>query len=178
MSESAARVARPEPSEYFEYYGKYIARVTADDACDALAAQRIETAALLAGLSEAQAMHRYAPGKWSVKEAMIHVADVERVFAYRALRFARMDTTPLPGFDENEWAPWTGADARPLPAIAAEVAAVRDASIALFRSMTPEATRRGGDANHHFMTVRALAWVIAGHELHHRAVLRERYGIG
>lgn len=179
MSDRArTRVSRPDPSEYFEYYGKYIALVKGDDVHSALAAQRGETAALLSGLTEAQAAHRYAPGKWSVKEMMVHVADVERVFAYRALRFARADKTALPGFDENEWAPWTGADARPLSEIAAELDAVRTATLALFDSLSPEAYARGGDANGRHITVRALAWIIAGHELHHRAVLRERYGIG
>jgi hypothetical protein len=100
------------------------------------------------------------------------------VFAYRALRFARADQTPLPGFDENAWAPWTGADARPLSAIVAELAAVRAATIALFDSFAPEAFARGGEASGRHVTVRALVWIIAGHELHHRVVLRERYGIG
>ena len=173
-----ARVTRPEPTEYFEYYGKYISQVKADEVRGALTAQRDESAELLARLTEAQGAHRYAPGKWSVKEMLVHVADCERVFAYRALRFGRADQTPLPAFDENAWGPWAAADARPLSAIVSELAAVRAATIALCDSFAPEAFARGGEASGRFITVRALFWIIAGHELHHRMVLRERYGIG
>ena len=172
------RIERPAPGEYKEYYGRYIDRVPGDDAIEALATQVEVTDRLLRGLSEAQAMHRYAPGKWSVKELMVHVADGERVFAYRALRFARNDRTPLPGFEESEWAPESHADRRPMGEILDEFRAVRAASLALFRSFEPEATTRFGTAVDAPTSVRALAWVIAGHELHHVNVLRERYGLG
>ncbi len=123
-------------------------------------------------------MHRYAPGKWSVKQVVGHLCDGERVFAYRALRFARADRTPLPGFDETLWVPEGNFDARPIDDLALEYRAVRSASIALFASLAPEALARIGVANDTPMSVRALAWTIAGHELHHRGLLIERYGLG
>ena len=172
-----ATIARPGPNEHAPYYGKYIDRVPGDDALPALVSQIGETAALLERLDEAKASFRYAPDKWSVKQVIGHVADGERVFAYRALRFARADMTPLPGFEENDYARTGGFDDRPLRDLVVEFRAVRAASIALFASLTPEAAGHIGTANNSPMSVRALGWVIAGHELHHRGLLIERYGL-
>jgi uncharacterized damage-inducible protein DinB len=170
------RIPKPEPDEYLAYYGKYIALV-GDDAMAALRKQAAATPRLLKGVSESQAMFRYAPGKWSVKEVLGHVMDGERVFGYRALRFARADGTPLPGFDENAWVPAAGFERRTMTELAAEYEAVRAATLALFGSFDSAALVRRGAANNAEVSVRALAHIIAGHELHHVGLLRERYGL-
>jgi len=170
-------IARPEAGEFIEYYGKYIDKVPGDDALPALTEQIGDTVRMLERLDEPRALHRYAPGKWSVKEVVGHLADGERVFAYRALRIGRGDATPLPGFDETQYVPAGRFDARPLGDVLAEFRAVRDASIALFRTFDADALVRRGTANGAVISVRALAWIVVGHELHHRALLSERYGI-
>lgn len=166
---------RPDPSEHAPFYAGYIARVPEGDILDLLVQQMHDTSALLAGLSEGQGSHRYAPGKWSIKEVVGHIADTERVFAYRALRFARADATPLASFDENAWVAGSGADRRSLRDVAEELLAVRHATVALVRSLTEEAAARSGTASGKTVTVRALVYMTAGHELHHLAILRERY---
>jgi uncharacterized damage-inducible protein DinB len=140
-----------------------------------LAVQREATAALLATIPEARAEDRYAAGKWSIKEVVGHVADAERVFAYRALRIARADMTPLPGFDENKWVAAAGVHRRTLADLAAELHAVRESTLALFQGFDAEAWPRLGIASEHPVSARALAWIVAGHELHHVRILRERY---
>ena len=170
------RIPKPEPDEHLEYYGKYIALV-GDDAMAALRTQAAGTPRLLAGVGEPQAMFRYAPGKWSVKEVIGHILDGERVFGHRALRFARADITPLPGFDENAWVPAANFDRRPLSDIVDEYVTVRAATLALFGSFDDEVLVRRGIANGHEISVRALAHAIAGHELHHVGLLKERYGL-
>ena len=122
-------------------------------------------------------MFRYQPGKWSVKEVLGHITDGERVFSYRALRFARADQTPIPGFDETKWVPAGHFDRRSLQDLVAEYEAVRAATLALFASFDDEALLRRGKANDAEVSVRALAHIIAGHELHHVGLLRERYGL-
>jgi uncharacterized damage-inducible protein DinB len=171
------RIPKPEAGEHDPYYGKYIALV-GEDALAALRANSASTPRLLSGVSESQALHRYQPGKWSVKEVVGHFTDAERVFAYRALRFARGDRTPLPGFDENAWAPEGRFDRRSLPALVAEYSAVRAATIAFLASLEPELLTRRGVANDQEVSVRALAHIMAGHELHHVKILRERYKLG
>jgi hypothetical protein len=166
---------RPEPTEYAPYYERYIAQVRESDAVDALEAQRAEMMAFLRGLGETQGTLRYAPGKWSVKQALGHVLDAERVFAYRALRFARADRTPLPGFDENVFAQEAPYDALPLATIVRDFDTTRQSTLALFRSFDEAAWPRRGVANEVEMSVRAVAYVIAGHARHHMNVLRERY---
>ncbi len=169
---------RPAPEEYAPYFSRYIDLVPDGSVVETLRAQIAETRALLAGLSAGQAAYRYAPGKWSVKEVVGHLVDAERVFAYRALRFARNDATPLPGFDENAFAANAGFDARPLDDLLQELTAVRAATVALFAGLDEAALSREGTANDVRVSVRAVAWIIAGHELHHRAILRERYLTG
>lgn len=171
-------IARPAPDEFFEYYGKYVDLVPGNDALPALRDQIAETARLLKPLDEAKALHRYAPGKWSVKEVVGHLSDAERVFAYRALRMGRGDATPLSGFDEKAYVPAGGFDARPLAEILREYEAVRASSLALFQGMDREALYSRGTANGKQISVRALAWIMAGHELHHRGLLVDRYGVG
>jgi len=172
---TTATIPRPDATEYAPFYGTYVGKVPDGDLLELLERQRRETQNLLAGLSDTQALHRYAPGKWSIKEVVGHLMDSERVFCYRALRFARADEKPLQGFDDKAWVPAGSFDARPLADLAAELDAVRRATIALFGGFDAAALARKGTANNNEVTVRALAWIVAGHERHHVAILRERY---
>lgn len=137
--------------------------------------QNKETLALLRGLSESQADSRYAPGKWSVKELVGHLIDSERIFTYRALRFARNDKTELPGFEQDDYIKHASFGARSIGDLADELEHVRRASLDLFRSLDEEAWQRRGLANDAEISVRALAYIIAGHELHHVQVLKTKY---
>lgn len=175
MEESSSRPGRPLPSEHAPYYSSYIALVPDGDVVETLRGQIGETTALLLSQPESAGGRRYAEGKWSVREVVGHLADAERVFSYRALRFARADETNLPGFNENAFAARSNADARTLASLCDELTAIRAATVSLFASLDGEAWERLGTANSAVMSVRALAWVCAGHELHHRAILRERY---
>jgi uncharacterized damage-inducible protein DinB len=168
-------IPRPDASEYAPHYETYVSKVPAGDVVTILEDQRQETQELLAGIPDGRALHRYAPGKWSIKEVVGHVTDAERVFCYRALRFARGDQTPLSGFDEKAYAPAGKFDLHALPDLAAELDAVRRATIALFSGLDAEALARRGTANAKQVSVRALAYIIAGHERHHVGILRERY---
>ena len=172
---SAPRFLRPEASEYAPFYAGYVALVPDGDLLDTLERQGEDTARILGALPEARGDHAYAPGKWTVKEVLGHLADGERVFSYRALSFARGDATPLPGFEENAWVPASGARDRSLSSLVAELRAVRGATLALLRGLPPGADLRRGVANEQEISVRGLAWVIAGHERHHLKILRERY---
>jgi hypothetical protein len=171
------RIPLPGADEYAPWYARYIAQLNADDALIALETQAVSTAKLLAATPESLAGHRYAPEKWSVREVVGHMSDGERVFAYRALRIGRGDATPLPGFDENLYVPEGRFERRTLADVAAEFAAVRAATLALFRSFDEAALVRRGAANDQPVSARALAAIIAGHELHHVQLLRERYGL-
>lgn len=171
-------IPRPDASEYLPYYGKYIALVPDGDLVEMLRTNLDETLALVRGLPESRGGHRYGPDKWSIREVLAHVIDAERIFAYRALRIARGDTTPLPGFDENAYAAASEADARTLADLADELEHVRLGNVALFRGLSDEALARRGMASDAAVSARALAWITAGHELHHRALLRERYLAG
>jgi hypothetical protein len=131
----------------------------------------------LQALDDAAARHAYAPGRWTVKEVIGHIADTERVMAYRALRIARGDRTPLPGFEQDPYVAVAELNDRPLPELLAELAAVRAATVALFTGIPTAAWTRMGTASDAPCSVRALAYIIAGHELHHRALLHERYGV-
>ena len=171
----AVREHKPDESEYLPYYGRYIALVSDGDVVATLEAQMRETQALLGGMPASMATYRYAPGKWSVNEMLGHVADSERIFAARALRFARADATQLPGFEQDDYVRNSSFDSYPLSDLAAELDTVRRSTIYLFRHLTEEAWQRAGVANNAKVTVRALAYIIAGHELHHRGILQSRY---
>jgi len=168
-------IPRPNATEYDPHYETYVTKVPEGNLLTILEAQRRETQDLLASIPDGRALHRYAPGKWSMKEVVGHVTDAERVFSYRALRFARGDQTPLPGFDEQVYAPAGKFDLRTLPDLAAELDAVRHATIALFGSFDQVSLARHGPASNNEVSVRALAYIIAGHERHHVGILRERY---
>jgi uncharacterized damage-inducible protein DinB len=170
------RIDRPGPDEFFEYYGRYIA-LSSEDAMAALRANAAATPRLLSGIAEPQAMFRYAPDKWSVKQVLGHIIDAERVFAYRALTFARGDETPIPGFDEGHWMQYATFDARTLPDIVDEYVAVRAATIAMAASFDTVALTRRGTASDRTLSTRAAIHCIAGHEVHHVNLLKERYGL-
>jgi len=166
---------RPEAGEYAEFYDKYIALVPGTDILGALEAQRLVMAKLLGPRRERKGNFRYAADKWSVKEVIGHVSDSERIFAYRALRFARADSTPLSGFEQDDYVKSGGFGDRTLADLAEEFAEVRGATIALFSGLEAAAWQRRGVANKNEVSVRALAYIIAGHDLHHRRTLEEKY---
>jgi uncharacterized protein (TIGR03083 family) len=167
----------PEAGEYAAYYAGYVSRVPPGDLLAHLEKQGRATAAALRSLTPAQAAVRYAPGKWSVAEVLGHVIDSERIFTYRALRIARGDETPLPGFDQDRYAPAGAFDRRSPADVVDELESVRRATLTLLRGLPADAWVRRGTASGHPVTVRALAYIIAGHELHHLEVLRARYGV-
>ena len=167
--------SRPAEDEYAPYYAGYIARVPDGDLCATLAAQLTETRALVHAIPEARGTHRYAPGKWSIKEVLGHVIDTERIMSYRVLRFARADETPLPGYEQNDYVPPGGFDQRTLQDLSEELAAVRLATIHQLRHFDAAALARRGTASGKQFSVRALAYIIAGHERHHVAILKAKY---
>jgi hypothetical protein len=175
LSVVTAREKKPEASEYLPYYGRYIALVPEGDVVATLESQFRDTHALLAGIPAGRSKHRYAPGKWSINEMAGHIIDSERIFSIRALRFARADPTPLPGFEQDDYVRNGSFDSYPLAELLSELEGVRRSTVLFFRHLTEEAWMRRGLANNAEITVRALAWIIAGHELHHREILRTRY---
>jgi hypothetical protein len=177
MAESPART-RPSRSEYAEPYAGYVAAVPDGDIVLTLEREGERLLQLLREVPHDRLDYAYAPGKWTLREVVVHVSDAERVFASRALRFGRGDATPLPGFDQEAWLPHAHAGQRRWEDLLDEFRVVRSASLHLFRSFAPEDWARTGIASGYPVTVRALAWIVAGHELHHRRVLEERYGLG
>jgi hypothetical protein len=175
MQATAHAISSPDPSEYAPYYGKYITLVGGNDVVAALEDQPRQTLALLSTLSEEQGDYRYAPDKWSIKEMLGHVTDAERVFSYRALRFARNDRTPLASFEQDDYVRSGDFGDRRLADLIEEFVCVRRATVWLFRTSSPEAWMRRGIASDNQVSVRAVAYIIAGHELHHRRVLQEKY---
>ena len=169
------RTGRPSPTEHAAFYAKYIVRVPDGDIVDILRDQIGETAKFLRGIPSDRTSAGYAPGKWTIRDIIGHVADTERIMGYRALRFARGDETPVPGFDENTYVPQAGASSRDVDNLVRELEIVRAATVALFSGLPSHAWRRTGTANGTPVTVRALAAIIAGHERHHVAIIRERY---
>lgn len=172
---AAAREGRPAQGEFLPYYERYIALVPDGDVLATLETQMSDTQALLRGLPASTSTYRYAPDKWSVNEVVGHVIDAERIFAARALRFARNDATALPGFEQDDYVRNSNANAYPLAELAAELDHVRRSTLFLFRHLDEPAWLRRGVASNAEVTVRALAYIIAGHELHHREILHTRY---
>jgi hypothetical protein len=168
-------INRPEATEYLPYFGKYVSLVAGDDILAVLTQQLSVTLALLRSIPESQGGFRYAADKWSIKELVGHMIDSERIFAYRALRFARNDKTPVPGYEQDDYISNASFDACALGDLAAEFESVRRATIFLLRHLDGEAWTRRGVANESEVSVRALAYIIAGHELHHTGILRDRY---
>ena len=175
MTATKERSTAPAAGEYAEPFARYVERVPAGDVVSTIREQLPETVKLLRGLDASQTTTGYAPGKWSIRDIVLHMADTERVMGYRALRIARADPTPLASFDENAWTPMAGANARSMDSLIAELEATRRSTIAMLEGLPAEGWARGGTASGKAVTVRALAWIIAGHERHHVAVIRERY---
>jgi uncharacterized damage-inducible protein DinB len=166
---------RPQAGEYGSFYQGYIDLSAEEDVVAALDAQARKTATLLGDLSDEQASQRYAPDKWSIKQLVGHVTDSERIFAYRALSIARGETTPLPGFDQDPYVANAASDDRSISDLTEELAAVRRANLMMFRAFSEEAWHRSGTASEYPISVRAIAFIILGHERHHVRILRDRY---
>lgn len=163
---------RPEAGEFAEYYGKYIAKVPGTDLPGVLESERLHMSRLLAGRGERDGNFRYAPGKWTIKETLGHLTDI---FTYRALRIARGDETPLSSFEQDDYVKNGGFASRTLAGLVEEFDTVRGASISLFRSFDDQAWGRRGVASQKEVTVRALGFITAGHQIHHRMILEESY---
>ncbi len=170
------KIAKPQPGEFPPYASMYIDLLPNDGLVLECLSRNLGTVlSLVESLSSEQLLHSYSSGKWTVKELLVHIIDDERIYAYRALRFARNDSTRLPGFDQDDFTLYSGANERDITNILAEYSAVRQSTIALFAGLSDAALLRWGVANDTSVTVRALAYHIAGHEMHHFNILRERY---
>jgi hypothetical protein len=168
---------RPKPDEYAPFYAGYVSLVPESDALAVLAAQPAELQALAGKVPADRESHRYAAGKWSVREVFGHLTDGERVFGYRAFCISRGDKASLPGFDENSYIAGADYDNRPLQELAADFAALRKSNLKVLRRLPAGDWAKSGTANGTPVTVRALAFVMAGHVRHHLGVLRARYGV-
>ena len=169
-------LTRPQETEFAPFYAGYIGQVPATGPV-ALLQDQIAVFEAVRGLAETVGDHRYAAGKWSVKQLLGHMADTERVFGYRLVRIARADPTPLPGFDENAWAAVAPHGRRRLADVVDELIAVRRSTIALVESLDDTAVANRGLANNHPVTARAICWMIPGHAQHHLGILSARYGL-
>ena len=172
---NAWRSARPQQGEADPYFFRYIDKVPDGDIVDTLSRQAAENVAYLRAIPESKGGHRYGPDKWTIREVIGHMTDAERVMGYRALRFSRNDSTPIEGFDENLFAENAASDSRTLGDLIDEFEHLRRSSIGLVNGLTEEMISRRGTANEKEVTVRALAFIIAGHETHHMEILKTRY---
>ncbi|HET6528647.1 MAG TPA: DinB family protein [Balneolaceae bacterium] len=168
---------QPTSDEYGDSYKGYVSLVNSKNVITALLQQGQKLTALIHTLSSKQADYRYAEGKWSVRQVLGHLIDTERVMAYRALCISRGDKTPLPGFDQDKYMDHAHFEERDLQSLAAEYDALRNADISMFSSFNQEQAQRSGTASGYPVSVRALAYIIAGHEKHHLNILKERYNI-
>jgi uncharacterized damage-inducible protein DinB len=175
ITPSAFTVTRPQAGEYAPFYDHYVSLIEGEDILDTLDQQRRQMMLLLSCREEDEGNFRYAPGKWSAKEVLGHICDTERIFAYRALRIARADATPLESFEQDDYVCNGPFAQRPVADLIEEFIAVRRATISLLRNLDEAAWLRRGVANKNEVSVRALAYIIAGHELHHRKILEEKY---
>ena len=166
---------RPGKDEYLPYYETYVKLVGDGDIIGILESQIKDTVASLRVIPDSRGTFRYAEGKWSINEVVGHLIDAERIFSNRALRFARADKTPLPGFEQDDYVPAGEFDRYPLSELISEFECVRRDTCWLYRHISDEAAARRGKANNAEVSVRALAYITAGHELHHRRVIEEKY---
>ncbi len=166
---------RPESSEYASYYGRYVGLVTETDILQAMERQLADTLAHLRLLPAAAAGKRYAPDKWTIAQVVGHMVDTERLFAFRALWFARQAPEALPGMEQDDWAAVSGHERATLAELASEFEHMRRANILMFRHLPAEAWSARGTASGNPFTVRSLAYMLVGHERHHLAILKERY---
>jgi hypothetical protein len=168
-------ISTPDRTEAAEYYFTYIEQVAAGDICGILESQSTETVALLGGISEERSLHRYAPEKWTIRQVVSHLNDAERLFVFRAFWFARGFDSPLPSFDQDVAVAAAAADERSWSSHVEEFRAVRAATLTFFHHLPADAWTRRGVASGNPFTVRALAYICAGHVTHHTRILRERY---
>ena len=168
-------MTRPQTTEAADYYFKYIDLITSDDIVPALESQMGETLQFLSGISEEQSLHSYAPGKWTIRELLNHMNDGERLFSGRAFWFARGFTDPLPSFEQDVAVLMAQANNTSWAELVEEFKHLRLSTIALFKNLPEEAWSRSGVASDNPVTVRACAYIIAGHVAHHLGVLREKY---
>jgi hypothetical protein len=173
----SASIARPGEGEYAPFYAGYVALVPETDILSVLERQAAELRELAASVPADRETFRYAEGKWSIREVMGHLIDGERVFGYRAFCISRGEKAGLPSFDENEYVAGARSNAVPLRELADELVLVRASNLAFLRRLEPREWERTGTASGKPVTVRALAWVMAGHPRHHVRILRERYGL-
>ena len=167
--------AKPEAAELAPYYQRYVDPCTGENVHYAMLDSLRVCKELFARIPPEMGDHRYATDKWTIKDVLQHMIDTERIFAYRALRFARNDATPLPGFEENEYAQYTNTSSQQLDQMLMEMEIVRGSTILLFQSFDDAMLLRKGTASNNPFSVRALGWIIAGHMLHHVRVIEERY---
>ncbi len=168
-------IQRPLASEYPEYYLPYVRLVPEGDLLSILNNHLAETVALLEGITEEDGHFRYASGKWSIKEVLGHMTDTERIMSYRLMRIGRGDQTPLAGFDENDYIQGSDFNRLPMKNILEDLTATRNATLTLIKNMPEEAWARKGVANNQEQTTRAIAYIIAGHAMHHLKIINERY---
>lgn len=175
-------LALPTAAEHAPYFAKYVdaasravAMLEGGTVVDLLTLQPVALRSMLEGADDDVARRAYAPGKWTLAESLVHTSDAERVFAYRLLRVARGDATPMPGFEQDDWVPLSGANARTLSDILTEIDVVRASTLALVHSLGDEAFLRVGTASGNPVSARALTWIIAGHFAHHLDLTRDRY---
>ena len=167
---------QPQTGEFAEYYGKYISKAGHfDDPVERLAGQLRDFTTFLDGIDPAKRLYRYAEDKWSIQEMLQHMTDTERIFSYRALRIARGDQTPLPGFEQDPFVVASEADTANWNQLVSEFSAVRESTLALLRLVPQAAWTRMGTASNNPISVRAISWIMVGHVEHHLGVLRERY---
>lgn len=173
----SAMLDRPKAGDYADFFQGYINRVPECDVLALLPEQCARMQRLLRDCDDQQGDYSYAAGKWSIKRVLLHIADGERMFCYRAMCIARGDQQPLPTFDENAYAANDGSDHRTLTGIVEEYASVRAATVTLFAGFDAGAWAQRGTANGYPVTTATMPWIIAGHDLHHFAILQERYGL-
>ena len=170
-------IPKPKPGEYAPYTVMYIDLLPNDGLILQYLQDNLDnTIRFVGSLAEDKLSYRHAEGEWTIKEILVHIIDDERIYCYRALRFARNDTTELPGFEQDEYVPYSAANDREIEAIIEEFASVRKATISFFKSLDEEALKRKGIGSGNIMSVRAAAYHIAGHELHHINSIKENYG--
>ena len=175
MLKKTEQIMQLDQTEFHPYFQRYLSLVPEGPIAEILEQQIEQTKQFLKGISEEQALYRYAESKWSIKEIILHIIDAERIFTNRALRFSRNDGTELPGFAENDYVPQSLANSRSMASLINEYETVRRSSVSLFGNMTDEQMRRTGRANNTIYSVRAVAGIMLGHELHHLQIIRERY---
>ena len=172
-----SQLQRPAPTEYAPYYGRYVDRVPDGDFRELFLDNMAALMATTASIDEDRGGFRYDPAKWSIRQMLGHLIDAERIFVYRALRFARGDATSLPGFEQDDYVAAAGSDARTLADLRNELLTLRGTTLKFFDSLPQDAWTRMGTASGHPISVRALAYIILGHTMHHLRVLAERYGV-